>query len=103
MKFLRIHLAPDLGDQRQWQHQPHDRVLRPEERQRNAFGQTCAYILANPVRAQLVKNETDWSYSSAIVPGYLELNPFDKKFWPIFWKIYERERKADGSLTQQKS
>jgi hypothetical protein len=20
--------------------------------------------------------------------------PFDKKFWPILWKIYERERKA---------
>jgi len=46
MKFLRTHLEPDLGDQRQWQHQPHDHVLRPEERQR---------ILANPVRAQLVK------------------------------------------------
>jgi putative transposase len=29
MKFLRIHLEPYLGDQRQWQHQPHDRVLRP--------------------------------------------------------------------------
>ena len=68
-KFLRTQLEPDLGDQRQWQHQPHDHVLRPEERQRNAFGQTCAYILANPVRAQLVKNETDWSYSGAIVPG----------------------------------
>jgi len=93
-KFLRTQLEPDLGDQRQWQHQPHDHVLRPEERQRNAFGQTCAYILANPVRAQLVKNETDWSYSGAIVPGYPELNPLDRKFWPIFWKIYERERKA---------
>ncbi len=94
MKFLRIHLEPALGDQRHWQHQPHDRVLRPEERQRNAFGQTCAYILANPVRAQLVKNEADWSYSGAIVPGYPELNPFEKKFWAIFWKIYEQERKA---------
>jgi hypothetical protein len=42
----------------------------------------------------LVKNETDWSYSGAIVPGYPELNPLDRKFWPILWKIYERERKA---------
>jgi REP element-mobilizing transposase RayT len=98
MKFLRIHLEPALGDQRQWQHQPYDRVLRPEERQRNAFGQTCAYILANPVRAQLVKNEADSSYSGAIVPGYPELNPFDTKFWPIFWKIYERERRAGEKL-----
>jgi len=22
------------------------------------------------------------------------LNPFERKFWAIFWKIYERERKA---------
>jgi hypothetical protein len=51
-------------------------------------------ILANPVRAQLVKNEADWSYSGAIVPGYPELNPCEKKFWVIFWKISERERKA---------
>ena len=95
MKFLRTHLEPDLGDQRQWQHQPHDRV--PEERERNAFGQTCAYILANPVRAQFVKNERDWLYSGAIVPRYPELNAFDRKFWPIFWKIYEqRERNAGG-------
>ena len=98
MKFLRIHLEPALGDRRQWQHQAHDRVLRLEERQRNAFGQTCAYILANPVRAQLVKNEADWSYSDAIVPGYPELSPFDKKFWPSFWKIYERERRAGEKL-----
>ena len=98
MKFLRIHLEPALGDLRQWQHQAHDRVLRPEERQRNAFGRTCAYILANPVRAQLVKNEADWSYSGAIVPGYPELNAFHKKFWPIFWKIYERERRAGEKL-----
>ena len=94
MKFLRIHLEPALGGQRKWQHQPYDHVLRPEERERNAFGQTCAYILANPVRAQLVKNESDWCYSGAILPGYPELNPLDRKFWPIFWKIYERERKA---------
>ena len=72
-------------------------LLRPEERQRNVFGQTCAYILANPVRAQLVKNETNWPYSGAIVPGYPELNPFNKKFWPIFWKIYERERTGEGA------
>ena len=94
MKFLRTHLEPKLCQQRRWQHQPNDRVLRPEERQRNAFGQTCAYILANPVRAQLVENESDWSYSGTIVPGYPELNPFDKKFRPIFWKLYERERET---------
>jgi hypothetical protein len=75
-EFLRIYLEPDLGDPRQWQHQPHNRVLRPEERQRNA----------------------DWSYSGAILLGYPELNLFEKKFWPIFWKICERERRAGERL-----
>ena len=96
MKFLRSHLEPHLGDQRQWQHQAHDHVLRPEERQQNAFFQTCAYVLANPVRAQLVNKEADWSYSGAIVPGYPDLNPCEMKFWAVFWKIYEREHKAGG-------
>ncbi len=50
-----------------------------------------------------MKNETDWPYSGAIVPGYPELNPFDKKFWPIFWKIYERERKAGEGVWRVRS
>jgi len=32
MKFLRTHLEPVLGKGREWQHQPHDHVLREEER-----------------------------------------------------------------------
>ena len=103
MKFLRIHLDPALGDQRQWQHQPHDHVLRPGECQRNAFWPDCAYILANPVRAQLVKNEAEWSYSGAIVPGYPELNPFKQKFWPSLWKIYEGERKSRREVWRARS
>ena len=35
MKFLRTHLEPALGQGREWQHQPHDHVLREEERQRS--------------------------------------------------------------------
>ncbi|MBI3851123.1 MAG: hypothetical protein HY298_12735 [Verrucomicrobia bacterium] len=54
MKFLRTHLEPALGGGRAWQHQPHDHVLREEERQRNAFASFCFYTLANPVRAGLV-------------------------------------------------
>jgi len=53
MKFLRTHLEPALGGGREWQHQPHDHVLREEERQRNAFARFCFYTLANPVRAGL--------------------------------------------------
>ena len=54
MKFLRTHLEPALGSGREWQHQPHDHVLREEERKRNAFAGFCFYTLANPVRAGLV-------------------------------------------------
>src|SRR5882724_10164735 len=59
MKFLRTQLEPTLGGGREWQHQPHDHVLREEERRRNAFASFCFYTLANPVRAELVKKETN--------------------------------------------
>ena len=41
MKFLRVRLEPSLGDRREWQHQPHDHVLREQERQRGAFASFC--------------------------------------------------------------
>src|SRR5208283_5401212 len=55
MKFLRGRLSPCLTPAR-FQHQPHDHVLRPEERQRQAFSVACAdYVLLNPLKAGLVK------------------------------------------------
>ena len=51
------------------QHQPHDHVLREEERRRDAFAKTCFYTLANPVRKSLVPQEQDWPFSGAVVPG----------------------------------
>ncbi|MBM4081867.1 MAG: hypothetical protein FJ278_19330 [Planctomycetes bacterium] len=91
MKFLRTHLEPALGDGRQWQHQPHDHVLRAEERQRDAFAKICGYILGNPVRAGLVEREPQWSYLGAVVPGYPTLHPLDGGFWELFWRLYYRE------------
>jgi len=44
MKFLRAHLESALGRSRRWQHQPHDRVLREPQRQRNAFARACFYV-----------------------------------------------------------
>src|SRR5882724_10936174 len=41
MKFLRTHLEPTLGRGRKWQHQPHDHVLREQERKRGAFATFC--------------------------------------------------------------
>ena len=95
MKFLRTHLEPALGGGREWQHQPHDHVLREEERRRNAFASFCFYTLANPVRDELVKKESDWPYSGAIIPGYPSVHPLSDGFWGLFWKLYVNEREAE--------
>ena len=85
--FLRQHLEPRLNPHA-WQHQAYDHVLRDEERQRNAFGATCAYIAENPVRAGLVAEAAAWSYTGCIVPGFPELHPLAPDYWEVFWRIY---------------
>ena len=87
MKFLREHLGMALHPHR-FQPQPHDHVLREEERKRNAFAKICFYILANPVRAGLIKELEIWPFCGAIVPGYPDLHPRVEDFWPKFWKLY---------------
>ena len=96
MKFLRTQLEPALGNGREWQHQPHDHVLREEERRRNAFGSFCFYTLANPVRDELVKQERDWPFSGAILPGYPEVHPMEEGYWELFWKLYVAAREAEA-------
>ena len=96
MKFLRTHLQSALGCGRQWQHQPHDHVLREEERLRDAFAKTCFYTLANPVRAELVKATKDWPYVGAIVPGYPTLHPLQDGYWELFWKLYLAKRNSES-------
>lgn len=88
MKFLRTHLEPALGGDREWQHQPHDHVLREKERKRNAFPRFCFYTLSNPIRASLVQNVQDWPFTGAIMPGFPSLHPLQGDFWPLFWKIH---------------
>ena len=97
MKFLRTHLEPALGSQRKWQHQPHDHVLRPQERMRNAFARFCFYTLANPVRAELTTAEKDWPFLGAIVPGFPKLHPFEDRYWDKFWKLYLARRNSEPS------
>jgi putative transposase len=88
VKFLRAQLGPHLRPAT-FQHQPHDHVLRPEERQRHAFSVACAdYVLLNPFKAGLVKVPAEWPYLGAVVPGYPRLEPFDADYWPWFWKRY---------------
>ena len=97
MKFLRSKLEPVLGPGREWQHQPHDHVLKQEERRRNAFAQTCDYILANPFRAGLVSDKQPWPFGGCMVPGYPGLHPREPDFWPIFWKLYVTHREEEFS------
>ena len=88
LKFLRSQLGRSLRPGR-FQHQPHDHVLKPKERQRHAFSVACAdYVLLNPLKAGLVKAPGDWPYLGAVVPGYPRLNPLDGDYWLWFWKHY---------------
>ena len=95
MKFLREHLGAALKPHR-FQHQPHDHVLREEDRRRHAFARECFYILANPVRAGLITDSEVWAYRGAVVPGYPVLNPVEEDFWPLFWKLYSSMREPDS-------
>jgi hypothetical protein len=89
--FLTTHLEPLLSPAR-FQHQPHDHVLTKQERTKNAFAKTSAYILQNPVRAQLISSAGDWPYSGCIIPGYANVTPFSREYWPMFWKIFAKQR-----------
>ncbi|PWU11150.1 MAG: hypothetical protein C5B50_23880 [Verrucomicrobia bacterium] len=95
MAFLRTHLEPTLAPAK-FQPQPHDRVLRAEQRRRNAFAETCRYVLGNPVRARLVAKPEAWKFSGAAIPGYPRLNPLDPDYWPLFWKLFAKARHPDA-------
>ena len=95
MKFLREQIGKALRPYR-FQHQPHDHVLREEERKRNSFARVCFYVLANPVRAKLIDESGRWAYSGAVVPGYPTINPYEEESWPLFWKLYFAMRQPDA-------
>jgi REP element-mobilizing transposase RayT len=87
MAFLRTYLEPALSSVK-FQAQAHDHVLKETERKRGAFAAICSYVRDNPVRANLVQNGSDWSYTGAIIPGYPKLDLFSTNYWERFWKIY---------------
>jgi len=95
MSFLRTHLKPGLLPNK-FQPQAHDHVLREEERKRGAFAKICFYILANPVRAELINKSENWLYFGAVIPGYPTLNPREDDFWPKFWTIYRQVRQPEA-------
>jgi putative transposase len=100
MAFLRTYLEPSLKPAK-FQPQPQDRVLREEQRKRNAFANVCFYIAANPIRAKLIGETEPWPFTGCIIPGYPKLNPTEENFWPKFWRIFAKLRKQDaGNITR---
>ena len=95
MSFLRTHLKPLLSPHK-FQPQAHDHVLREAERKRDAFARVCFYILANPVRAGLIKESETWPFCGAVVPGYPRLDPLAEDFWPLFWRLFGQFRQPDA-------
>ncbi|MGA2180010.1 MAG: hypothetical protein ABSH15_10570 [Verrucomicrobiota bacterium] len=88
IKFLRAQIGSFLKPAK-FQHQAHDHVLTPAERQRHAFSVACAdYVLLNPLKGGLVKKPGDWPFLGAVIPGCPRVNPFDAGYWPWFWKHY---------------
>ena len=75
MAFLRTYLEPALSPAK-LQPQAHDEVLREQRRKRNAFAKVCFYIIANPLRGELVAKPEQWPFTGCIVPGYPKLNLF---------------------------
>ena len=103
MSFLRTYLEPALAPAK-FQPQPHDEVLREEQRKKNAFAKVCFYIAANPVRAELMPETGQWPYTGCVVPGYPKPNPAQDDFWPKFWRLHAKLRQPDaGNLKRPPS
>ncbi|WP_221032824.1 hypothetical protein [Actomonas aquatica] len=101
--FLRGHTKHALEPQT-WQHQAHDHVLRPAERQRNAFAKACHYVAKNPVRQSLCDLATDWPYLGNVIPGYPDLPLRDNDHWDRFWRIRTKHLAAhDAPPTRSRS
>jgi putative transposase len=89
MVFLRTHAEKLLHPVR-FQPQAFDHVLREAERETGAFARVVRYATENPVHAELAKRAEDWPYTGCAVPGYPALDPREKRFWDVFWKIHAK-------------
>ena len=98
MRFLRKHLQAELTRRSphrvefDLQKQPHDSVLREQDRTRGALSRACFYVLDNPRRKGLAGHPRDWPNLGAVVPGFPFRHPQTEDFWGLFWKIYAAQR-----------
>jgi REP element-mobilizing transposase RayT len=97
--FFRKHWNAALSEHGvRLQPQAYDHVLRENERRPDAFEDTVIYIFRNPERAKLVDDWKKWPHAGPILPGYPDLPAASfGKFWPVFWKIHNRERTRFGA------
>ena len=102
VKYFRKHLNALLeGFEARLQKQPHDHVLREEERAKDAFETVVDYIARNPERAGLVLADfpQEYPYTGCVVPGYPELRFWQDDYWDRFWRTHEYLR-ARGLVVQ---
>lgn len=79
------------------QKQPYDHVLREQERDPEAFQNTCVYVMKNPERAGLVKGWREWDACGSVIGGYPWVDLREDRFWEKFWTAYNTIRKAESS------
>ncbi len=72
------------------QRQPHDHVLKDDERLESSVTELAEYIARNPERKELVPIDRymDYPYSGCLVPGYPELKLWAPDYWERFWRTY---------------
>jgi hypothetical protein len=55
------------------------------------------YVLANPERADLVKDWRDWRYLGAVAAGYPDTDPRAEGWYERFWLLHHAEMKQQAS------
>ncbi|MEX1120004.1 MAG: hypothetical protein WEB60_14550 [Terrimicrobiaceae bacterium] len=71
------------------QRQAYDHVLRKAECEHKAFAKVAEYILANPIRAGLLGDASQWPFAGCLVPGYPSLDPHASDYWNSFWLAHQ--------------
>ena len=88
-KELRSVIAPCV-----WQRQPHEHVVREQERKSGIYADTIRYILNNPVRADLAERWQDYAFIGSMLPGYPHIDLRQRDFRELFWKVYQKLAEA---------
>lgn len=72
------------------QRQPYDHVLRAKEQKMDSFSTLVHYICNNPVRAGLVAEPHDWSYTGSVISELPNLKPYCREFHERWWCWWNR-------------